>query len=266
MTELERFFAALRFFTRLPVPAWVGHSEAQLDGAARYFPLAGILVGSIGAIITWAAALVLPLVLAVILGMAATILVTGAFHEDGFADACDGFGGGWKEGDEGRAQILAIMKDSRVGSYGAIGIALMLLAKWNALMEISDEALPFVIVAAHAMSRFAAVTLIFALDYVREEGKSKPLVKHARPPQVFRPLGGERREAALSGGGIGKRMGAGELMLAGAFGLLPCLLLPYTETLVALAMAALAAFLCARYFVRRIGGYTGDCLGATQQV
>lgn len=232
MKEIERFLAALSFFTRLPVPG--DHSGAGFDGAARYFPLVGIVVGGIGAAVTWAAALVLPLSLAVIAGMTATILATGAFHEDGFSDACDGFGGGWE-----KTQILAIMKDPRVGSYGALGIALMLLAKWNALMEVSDEALPFALIAAHAMSRFAATTLIFALDYVREEGKSKPLAK---------------------------RMGAGELMLAGAFGLAPCLLLPTTETLVALAATTLATFLCARYFVRRIGGYTGDCLGATQQV
>ena len=235
--EFNRFLAALSFFTRLPVPG--SHSAEGLDGAARYFPLAGIIVGVLGALATWAASFILPLSLAVIAGMAATIIITGAFHEDGFSDACDGFGGGWKGGDEGRAQVLAIMKDSRVGSYGALGIALMLLAKWNALMEIPDEALIFAIVAAHAISRFAATTLMFALDYVREEGKSKPLAK---------------------------RMGAGDLAVAGVFGLAPCLLLPTTETLVALAATAFATFLCARTFVRRIGGYTGDCLGATQQV
>ncbi|WIM05063.1 MAG: adenosylcobinamide-GDP ribazoletransferase [Candidatus Nitricoxidivorans perseverans] len=232
MREIERFLAALSFFTRLPVPG--GHSGAGLDGAARYLPLVGIVVGGIGAAVTWASAWALPLSLAVIAGMAATILATGAFHEDGFSDACDGFGGGWE-----KAQVLAIMKDPRVGSYGAIGVALMLLAKWNALMEIANEALPLALIAAHAMSRFAATTLMFSLDYVREEGKSKP---------------------------VAKRMGAGDLAVAGAFGLAPCLLLPYTETLVALAATALATFLCARTFVRRIGGVTGDCLGATQQV
>jgi adenosylcobinamide-GDP ribazoletransferase len=234
--ELTFFFAALRFFTRLPVPAWVGHSAEQLNHAARYFPLVGILVGGIGAAATWLAWLVLPLSLAVILGMAATLLATGAFHEDGFCDACDGFGGGWE-----KAQVLAIMKDSRIGSYGAIGIALLLLAKWNGLMELSDEALLPAIVAGHAVSRFASTTLIFTLDYVRDDdsGKSKPLAV---------------------------RMGPGELLAAGLFGLTPCLLLPYRETLVALGLVALTAWLAGRYFIRRIGGYTGDCLGATQQL
>ena len=93
--ELGYFFAALRFFTRLPVPAWVGHTQDQLDHAARYFPLVGILIGGIGAAVTELAALALPVGVAVLLGLAATILATGAFHEDGFADSCDGFGGGW---------------------------------------------------------------------------------------------------------------------------------------------------------------------------
>jgi adenosylcobinamide-GDP ribazoletransferase len=232
--ELEYFFAALRFFTRLPVPAWVGHSQDQLDHATRYFPLVGILIGCIGAGVTELAALALPV------GMAATILATGAFHEDGFADSCDGFGGGWE-----KAQVLAIMKDSRVGSYATLGVGLLLLTKWNALLEI-DAAFgpPFLalaLVAGHAVSRLAPTALIYALDYVRDDdsSKSKPL---------------------------GQRMAGSELAIAALCGLAPCLLLPMVDMLVALAAAALATFLAARYFVRRIGGYTGDCLGATQQL
>lgn len=233
--ELEYFFAALRFFTRLPVPAWVGHSAEQLNQAARYFPLVGVLVGLIGAAVTLAAALVLPVSLAIILGMAATILATGAFHEDGFSDACDGFGGGWE-----KAQVLAIMKDSRVGSYGVIGVALLLLAKWNALMEMDESFLLSALVAGHAVSRFASTTLIYALDYVRDDdsAKSKPLAV---------------------------RMGPGALAVAAVFGLVPALLLPLPELAYALVAVVVTTLLAARYFKRRIGGYTGDCLGATQQ-
>lgn len=234
--ELATFFAALRFFTRLPVPAWVGHSDAQLNGAARYFPLVGMLVGALGAGITFAASLVLPDSIAVILGMAATLLATGAFHEDGFADACDGFGGGWD-----KAQVLTIMKDSRIGSYGAIGVALLLLAKWNGLMELQPEILLLALVAGHAVSRFATTTLIWALDYVRDDAasKSKPLAH---------------------------RMSASALAAAALFGLLPCALLPLPQIGYALGAVAVVTFGAARYFVRRIGGYTGDCLGATQQM
>src|SRR5258708_13749369 len=134
--ELEVLVAALRFFTRLPVPAWVGPSDQQLERAARYFPLVGILVGGIGALVTLAAERVLPASLSILAGMTATVLVTGAMHEDGLADAADGFGG-----DRDRGRVLEIMKDSRIGSFRAIALALMLLAKFNALdYAPADEA------------------------------------------------------------------------------------------------------------------------------
>jgi adenosylcobinamide-GDP ribazoletransferase len=237
--ELSYFFAALRFFTRLPVPSWVGHSQEQLDQAARYFPLVGVVVGAIGAGVTEAAALLLPVSLAIIAGMAATLLVTGAFHEDGFADAVDGFGGGWE-----KTRVLEIMKDSRIGSFGAIAIALLLLAKYSALAEIDAGGEPpllaCALVAGHALSRFASTSLLYALDYVREDetAKSKPLAR---------------------------RLSAGEMGVAALFGLAPCLLLSGPQLLVAIALVAVVTLLAARYFVRRIGGYTGDCLGAAQQ-
>ncbi|MCF8178734.1 MAG: adenosylcobinamide-GDP ribazoletransferase [Sulfuritalea sp.] len=238
--ELEYFFAALRFFTRLPVPTWVGHTQHQLDHAARYFPLIGILIGSIGAGVTELAALALPISVSILLGMAATILATGAFHEDGFADSCDGFGGGWD-----KAQVLSIMKDSRVGSYAALGVGMILLTKWSALTELdADFASPFLalaLIAGHSVSRLASTMLIYFLEYVREDAstKSKPLAQ---------------------------RMAAHELAIAMTIGLAPCLFLPPVDVLVALAAVALTTLLAARYFLRRIGGYTGDCLGATQQV
>lgn len=233
--EIGYFFGAVRFFTRLPVPAWVGHSQEALDRAARYFPLVGIIVGVLGGLTFVLVALVFPVSIAILLGMAVTLLVTGAFHEDGLADAVDGFGGGWA-----REEVLAIMKDSRIGSYGAIAVALMLLAKFNALLELSDEWIAPAIVAAHAASRFCSTTLIFALDYVRDDDSAR-----AKPLAV--------------------RMGAGSLAVAALFGLAPLALLPWQAALAGLLLAAATTILAARYFVKRIGGYTGDCLGATQQ-
>lgn len=238
--EIEYFCAALRFFTRLPVPAWVGHSQDQLNHAARYFPLVGIMIGAIGAGVTAVLGWWLPPSLAILLGMAATLLATGAFHEDGFADSCDGFGGGWSQ-----AQVLTIMKDSRIGSYGAIGMTMMLLAKFTALGEIYAAfglgKLAAALIAAHALSRFASTVLIYALDYVREDAssKSKPLAQ---------------------------RMGRGELLTAAVFGFAPCILMPQPQVWVTLVVVAFVTAGAARYFVKRIGGYTGDCLGATQQV
>jgi adenosylcobinamide-GDP ribazoletransferase len=238
--ELTYFFAALRFFTRLPVPAWVGHSSEQLNHAARYFPLVGLIVGALGGAVTVAALYLWPPLVAVLLGMATTLLATGAFHEDGLADSIDGFGGGWA-----REDVLRIMKDSRIGSYGAIGIGMVLLMKAATLAELLAvlPALTFfvLLLAGHGVSRFASTTLIFALDYARDDDstKSKPLAT---------------------------RMGKGELAVAAVFGLAPCLWLPPLQVGIALLLVVLVTLLAARHFVRRIGGYTGDCLGATQQL
>jgi adenosylcobinamide-GDP ribazoletransferase len=237
--ELEYFFAALRFFTRLPVPAWVGHSAGQLNHAARYFPAVGIVVGALGAAVTLAAAQLLPVSVAVLLGMVATLLATGAFHEDGLADSVDGFGGGWT-----REDVLRIMKDSRIGSYGAIGIGVALFTKFETLAALGVPpwlTLTAAIVAGHSVSRFASTTLIYALDYARDDdsSKSKPLAT---------------------------RLGNGELAVAALFGLAPCLLLPVGQVSIALVAVVFVTLAAARYFVKRIGGYTGDCLGATQQL
>jgi adenosylcobinamide-GDP ribazoletransferase len=238
--EAETFFAALRFFTRIPVPAWVGHAEEQLNRAARWFPAIGWIVGGCGAGVTLTALQVWPAPIAVLLGMVAALLLTGAFHEDGLADTIDGLGGGWT-----REDALSIMKDSRIGSYGAIGIGMALLLKFAALVELAvlpAPTLALVLVAGHAVSRFASTSLIHALDYARAEetgGKAKPLAT---------------------------RLGRGELAFAALCGLAPCLLLPWAPVAVALGLVALVTLLAARTFVRRLGGYTGDCLGATQQL
>src|SRR5690554_3714540 len=118
--QVELFFTALGFFTRIPVPAGIPWSPERLNHAARYFPLVGVVVGGVGAASFVAFNWLLPVSLAVILSMAVTIRLTGAFHEDGWADACDGLGGGWD-----KLQVLAIMKDSRNGSYATVGLVLM---------------------------------------------------------------------------------------------------------------------------------------------
>ena len=239
--QFEYFFAALRFFTRLPVPAWVGHGQEQLNHAARWFPLVGVIVGAIGAAATELAALVLPIGSAVLLGMVATVLVTGGFHEDGFADSCDGFGGGWD-----KAQVLAIMKDSRIGSYGVLALGLALLTKFNALLEIDaayePPGLACALVAGHAVSRMAALWPLLGLDYVRPD------------------------DPAARSAAVAARPGGPALALPLLCGLAPCLLLSGVETLIALGAVAATAFAATAYFRRRLGGYSGDCLGATQQL
>jgi adenosylcobinamide-GDP ribazoletransferase len=232
--ELEYFFGAVRFFTRLPVPAWVGHSAEMLNHSARYFTLLGLIVGLIGALVFALTSFFFPKTLAVLLAMAATILVTGAFHEDGWADMVDGFGGGWT-----RERTLEIMKDSRIGSYGAIALVLLLLAKFMALVELDMLLVAPALIAGHALSRLCATSVMHFLDYARDEGKAKPLAT---------------------------RISLGELAVAGFFGLIALVLLPPLSVITGVLLAAAATAWLTRKFHHRLGGYTGDCLGATQQL
>jgi adenosylcobinamide-GDP ribazoletransferase len=234
--ELDYFFGAVRFFTRLPVPAWVGHSAAALNRSARYFPAVGLLVGGIGALVYLAALQLWPPSVAVLLSMAATIYATGAFHEDGLADTVDGLGGGWD-----KLRILEIMKDSRVGSYGVIAMGLALLGKFALLSAMDATLLPFALLAGHAASRFCSTALLASMDYVREDllAKAKPLAT---------------------------RLTAGEMLVALAFVLVSLAFLPISKAAIGCVLAILATLWLAAKFRRWLGGYTGDCLGATQQV
>lgn len=232
--EAEYFFGALRFFTRLPVPAWVGHSTDALDRSTRYFPAVGLLVGGLSGMVFLLAARFWSPPLAVIAAMVTSLWLTGAFHEDGWADMVDGFGGGWE-----KAQILTIMKDSRIGSFGAIALTMLLLSKFCLLIEFDTSEVPLVLLAGHAVSRFAATSMLRVLSYVRDEGKAKPLAT---------------------------RISVGELTFAGATALLPLLFLDPREACQGCLGVLLASGWLARMFHKRIGGYTGDCLGATQQL
>ncbi|MDR2188716.1 MAG: adenosylcobinamide-GDP ribazoletransferase [Azonexus sp.] len=234
--EAAYFFAAIRFFTRLPVPARVGHSAAMLDAAARYFPAVGLLVGALAALVYLAALPLWPPAVAALLSMAATIYLTGAFHEDGLADTADGLGGGWD-----KTRILEIMQDSRLGSFGAVALWLGLTGKFVLLCAIAPPLAPLAMLAAHAVSRYAATLLLASMNYVRDDSNSK-----AKP--------------------LATRLSAGGLAVATAFAVLGLLPLPWPEALMGCLLAALATLWLAAKFRRWLGGYTGDCLGATQQV
>ena len=177
--ELRLFFTALQFFTRVPVPAWVGWSAAQLNASARHFPSVGWVVGAVVGAVLWGATQLWTPGVAAWLAIAAGVLLTGAFHEDGLADSCDGFGGGWQ-----RDQVLAIMKDSRVGSYATLGVVITLGLKVQLLSLLAERAWGLwpvlgVTVAAHTLSRWGVLWIMARLDYVREDAlsKSKPIAQ-----------------------------------------------------------------------------------------
>ena len=244
LRELRLLLTAVQFFTRLPVPAWVGHSAQQLEQAARYLPLVGILVGALSACALWLSAQVLPLTLAVGLSIVAGILITGAFHEDGLSDFADGFGGGHT-----KEKILAIMKDSRVGAYGVIAIALVLLLKYQALLELCRLHTPryaiAAIIAAHAVSRLMAASIMLTQRYVRDDDSAR-----ARPAAQLSPTS---FIIALTISAVALYY----LFIAGGN------LVPFIS---AICAALLMRIYLAWRLQKRLGGYTGDCLGAVQQL
>lgn len=243
--ELRLFFIALQFFTRLTVPAWVGFQPLWLQQCARYFPIVGLVVGTLAGGVLYAGLWLWPASIAVGLSMAASVALTGGFHEDGWADTCDGLGGAVS-----REKALAIMKDSRIGSYGALGLILMLGLKAACLMALA-EADPVVAVLAllwgHTASRAAPVWLMHTLSYAgdAEHAKAKPLATQA---------GGITVAVALL-----SVLGLSVAVAWAAPQLVPSLC-------AASVAAAGAALVMQAWFERRLGGYTGDNLGATQQV
>lgn len=246
--ELHIFFTALMFYTRIPCPKNIDHNPDYLNKASRYFPVIGWIVGAVAfAVFVLGNYLISPGI-AVLCSMVASILVTGAFHEDGFADVCDGFGGGWT-----KEKILLIMKDSAIGAYGAIGIVLLLLLKFQALNNLvgtfqimNQESVIYTLllfVSAHSVSRLAAISIVFTHEYSREDATSK-----SKP--------------------IAQNFSWREVVGAFFFGLVPLLILACFQWQIVLVLVPvfLTRFFLARYFLKWIDGYTGDCLGATQQV
>lgn len=234
--EVQIFFTALMFFTRIPCPSWVDHDEHYLNQSTRYFPLMGWIVGGLTAITFWGAAFFFSKEVALILSFVVGVLTTGAFHEDGFADVCDAFGGGWT-----KEKILEIMKDSRLGTYGVVGTLLIYLLRFFLLMSIDITLIPLVIIGGATLSRFCATTFIYTHNYVRENEDSK-----AKP--------------------LAKQMSIQNLLIAMIFGLSGLLVFQSYYIFILLIPAYITKYFLSRYFQKWIGGYTGDCLGATQQV
>lgn len=237
--QLRLLLVAVQFFTRVPIPRWVGFDPDWLHHASRYFPAVGWLVGGITAGSYVLAAWLWSPMVAVLLSTIIGIYLTGAFHEDGFADFCDGFGGGMT-----MARVLEIMKDSRIGAYGAIGIGLMLALKCVVLAAMPAPVAAAALLMAHPLSRLASVSLIWRLAYVKAEGKAKPLAQSMSGAELLIAVMTVSAPVVV-------------LMLAGW--------LSWSALAAGVVLGALVTVWFARLLVRRIGGYTGDCLGAVQQ-
>lgn len=234
-SECELFLVALAFFTRIPVPAWVDFSSDRLQHASRYYALVGCLVGILTAIVYFFCHLYLSTSVSVLLSMCFSVYLTGAFHEDGFADCCDGFGGGYTI-----EQTLSIMKDPRVGSYGVIGLILILLLKWQLLIELDSQIIIGLIIG-HIVVESLAGSLIFSLPYVRSSDSKVG---------SYAVCGSKTDISVLS---------------VSTFVLLS-MLLPPLQLFLLLIFVLLMRVISIRYLKKTLEGYTGDCLGAVQQM
>lgn len=229
---MKRLLAALIFFTRLPFWRLCDVPAEHFKRVVPLWPLTGWLTGALTAAVLWIAAQAMPLATAWLLAIAARVLMTGALHEDGLADFCDGLGGGTT-----RERILAIMKDSHIGTYGVIGLVLyFLLLMQAAHLHDLSLLLPMVVVA-DTWSKMCAAHLIRLLPYCRKAEEAKIHVTYERATPK-------------------------EWLCCIAAGLLPALLLLPAGYWPALVAPAVVLGLLVLLLKRRIGGYTGDCCGA----
>jgi adenosylcobinamide-GDP ribazoletransferase len=227
--------AALGLLSRLPVPLDTAAATARGARAAWAFPVAGLFLGigaaSAGAVALW---LGLPPALAAVVVVAVQVTLTGAMHEDGLSDSADGLWGGWD-----RARRLAIMKDSRTGTYGVIALVLSLLVRWVALWTLIGAGWLWpAVIATACISRAPMVALMAALPHARDGGLS-------------RSVGRPSRDTALLALGVAILVA---VILLGSW----TFVLVLTTGATSLGWAAIAK--------AKIGGQTGDILGATQQI
>jgi len=227
--------AAFQFLTRIPVPgpAW---SQDVLGRATVFFPIVGVVVGGSAGGLDWVCRhYSLPDAVRAIAVLTSLVLITGALHEDGLADVADGFGGGYT-----REKILAIMADSRIGSFGAIALVLSLLARYALLAALPAPRAWSTLIAAHVLCRWSSLPLAAYLPPARgTEGQG---AKFSRYIPAYAVPAGTVLAAAI---------------VAGLMGL---------KALVPLLAATVVTVASGLYYRRRIGGVTGDCMGATNQL
>jgi adenosylcobinamide-GDP ribazoletransferase len=263
---IRHYLLCVQFFTRIPITGrladWVGFSPAMLRASAGHFPGVGVLVGALVAGFSTLLLMALPQtgsapLVAAALGTAMGVLMTGAFHEDGLADVADGLGGSHE-----RDRALEIMKDSRVGAFGAIAVVLALLCKVALLALLGDVSAPLMVAAlfaGHVVSRTWPLLTIRWMPHVGDAAgsKSKPLADQISGGALFTGCLWCLMALAL----VAYVQAATEFIAIDLAmdGLLLALLN-------AVVVSAVAWALMARWFWRRLGGFTGDCLGATQQV
>ena len=253
--ELRAFALAVHFLTRLPAPAEEAYSPQRLAASVRHYPLVGALVGAFCAGIFWLADIALSGSVALLLAVAAGLALTGAMHEDGLADTFDGIGAGAHQNagnstDEEvgnrsglqRSRMLEVMRDSRLGAFGATALVMALAIKIATLASLPPLAVCVALIVGHGLSRLSCIVLMQTSTYVRKAG-------------IATPMAG--RFGFLSWLTV---LTTAAVLLAGLF----LLLGPLAASLALVGLIA-GHTLMRLAFERQLGGYTGDTLGAVQQ-
>jgi adenosylcobinamide-GDP ribazoletransferase len=236
--QLSTFAIALQFMTRLPGLGKTGWTRERERASVGYYPASGVVIGIVAALVYWLASQFFPPLLSSLTAVATAIMTTGALHEDGLADICDGIGGG-----QTRDKALVIMKDSRIGAYGTLGLIVFVGAKVVALSSLPSAMVIAALVGAHATSRAAILGVLATAHYARTEGGTASAVAAKPSPESWTVT---------------------VMTLALVF--VACLLaMPFSAILSAFAGAGVLAFAMRQVFMRKLSGYTGDCLGAVQQ-
>lgn len=226
---MRTFLAAVSFLTIVPAAG----KDVPPGRAAIFFPLIGAILGAAGAGVFIAASLILPISIAALMTVAFWTTISGVLHEDGLADVFDAMRAG-----RTREKMLAILKDSRIGTYGAVAIVLSIVARWQALQHVPAPRILEVCIVAQAVPRAAMVALAW----------------------LSRP----------SGDGLGYAFSSSltttGALLAIAQGLIASMLLGWRPSLLILLAAYIIVRGARTYFYKRIGGVNGDCFGATEQL
>lgn len=234
MRTIQDMRAAVQFLTRIPVGN-VSYDPDALSRSLLWFPMVGALVGAAAGGLHWAVARTLSPMLSALATLVFLVLLTGAFHEDGLADTADGLGGGWS-----RERSLEIMRDSRIGSYGTVALVLSLLARWLLLSNLQPTIFFRTVVVAHVLCRWTTLPLSYYLRSARgQDGQS------AR---------------------VAQRVSKMTLLVGTLLAVVISVVALQRQAWLPLLVTVIITVISGIYFYRRLGGITGDCFGAANQI
>lgn len=236
---VSEFLAAAQFLTRLPIPAHPYEADL-LARSVKFFPVIGLIVGAGGALLHHLVAPHLPRMVATLITVVFLVCITGGLHEDGFADVADAFGGGTN-----REKILAILRDSRIGSYGGIALIVSLVGRLLLIATLQVQDVAYYLIAASVLGRWTVLPLSYFLPAARNE---------------------EPTSIDGQGARIARLTTVGSLIAGTLVSAAVTVLLLRRRAIAPLLTSIAISSLTAMYYKRRIGGVTGDCFGATIQI